>query len=63
MNWETRRDKIAMHAWETWTKNGLGLDDWDREQTAKTVNDKVSNAYQDGMTDSEWLTATLKLLP
>jgi hypothetical protein len=62
MDYETRRDMIVTHAWETWTKNGLGLDDEDRWQTTKSVQDAVNNAYTDDITDSAWLEATLKLL-
>ena len=62
LNYETRLDTIVTHAWETWTKNGLGLDADDREETTKTVQDAATNAYQDDMTDSEWLVATLTVL-
>jgi hypothetical protein len=62
MDYEARRDMIVTHAWETWTKNGLGLDDDDREQTTKSVQDAVNNTYTDDMTDTEWLAATLKSL-
>lgn len=62
MDYETRRDMIVTHAWETWTKNGLGLDAEDREETAKTVKDAANNAYHDEINDVAWLHATLTRL-
>lgn len=62
MTYEQRLDMIVTHAWETWTKNGLGLDDDDRIQTSKTVQDAAANAYVDDMNDGDWLAATLKRL-
>ena len=62
MTYEQRRDTIVTHAWEKWTKNGLNLDDEDRCQTEKSVQDAVNNAYVDDITDKEWLAATLSLL-
>jgi hypothetical protein len=62
MTHETRRDMIVTHAWETWTKNGLGLDAEDREATTKTVQDAVNNTYVEDISDLDWLTATLKRL-
>ncbi len=61
-SYETRRDMIVTHAWEKWTKNGLGLDDEAREETAKTVRDAANNTYTDELDDIEWLTATLARL-
>lgn len=61
-NWENRFDTVTTHAWESWTKNGLGLDHDNREQTLKSVRDAVNNAWTDGMTDGEWFDATLKSL-
>lgn len=60
--YETRRDTIVTHAWETWTKNGLGLDDEGREQTTKTVQDAANNAYFENIGDIDWLAATLARL-
>jgi hypothetical protein len=54
-----RIDTIVTHAWEIWTKNGLGLDDEDRRETEKTVQDAVNNEYQDDISDVDWLAATL----
>ena len=59
MNYETRFDMIVTHAWETWTKNGLGLDYDERNQTTKTVQDMVNNEYRDDISDSDWLRAVL----
>ena len=60
--WENRFDAIVVHAWEAWTKNGLGLDQDDIEQTVKTVQDAANNAWLDGMTDCQWLTETMRQL-
>jgi len=54
--------RVAAAAWETWTKNGLGLDADDREQTAKAVNDATNNAWLYDMDESAWLAATLSRL-
>jgi len=62
MGYEARLDMIVMHAWETWTKNGLHMDRDMREETSKTVRDAATNVYTDEMTDAEWLAATLKRL-
>lgn len=62
MDYETRRDMIVSYAWAKWTKNGLGLDDDERVQTTKSVQDAVANTYVEGMTDLDWLAATLKQL-
>lgn len=62
MEYETRRDKIVTHAWETWTKNGLWLAAEDRAETKKTVQDAVNNSYVEGANDFAWLAATLKRL-
>lgn len=62
LTYETRRDMIVTHAWEIWTKNGLRLDNEQREETLKTVQDAANNTYVDGITDQDWLTATLARL-
>ncbi len=62
LTYEQRRDMIATHAWETWTKNGLGLDDDMREQTAKTVQGAVNNVWVDDISDEDWFASTLKRL-
>ena len=60
--WEARHEMISMHAWETWTNNGLNLDDDERWQTGRHAQDASNDAYLDDMTDQEWLDATLKAL-
>ena len=50
---ERRHSMVAVHAWETWTKSGLGLDEDMR--TAKTVRDAVNNTWVDGISDGDWL--------
>jgi hypothetical protein len=62
LTYEQRRDMIAAHAWEAWTKNGLGLDDDMREQTAKTVQGAVNNVWVDDISDEDWFASTLKRL-
>jgi hypothetical protein len=62
LDYETRHDMIVTHAWERWTKNGLGLDEEMREQTTKSVQDAATNTYCEGMSDIEWLDATLQRL-
>lgn len=62
MDYESRRDMIVTHAWETWTKNGLGLDADMRKETEKTAQDAATNAYHDGITDCDWLATTLARL-
>lgn len=62
LTYDQRRDMIVTHAWETWTKNGLGLDAEMRTETEKTVQDAVNNTYQDDITDEAWLAATLARL-
>ena len=59
MNWETRHEMIAMHAWEAWTNNGLNLDEDERWQTGRHAQDASNDSYLDGMSDQEWLDATL----
>jgi hypothetical protein len=61
-DYETRRDMIVTHAWESWTKNGLGLDADDRAQTEKTVRDAANNTWVEGINDVDWLAATLRRL-
>ena len=60
--YDTRLNTIVTHAWETWTKNGLFLDEDEREETTKTVQDAANNAYFEGISDIDWLAATLNHL-
>lgn len=62
LTYDQRRDMIVTNAWETWTKNGLGLDAEMRAETERTVQDAVNNTYQDDITDEGWLAATLTRL-
>ncbi len=62
LNYEERLDMIVTHAWEMWTKNGLGLDADERVQTEKSVLDAATNTYTEGITDDAWLEATLDRL-
>jgi hypothetical protein len=45
-------DRVCTAVWETWTKNGLGLDDDDCYQTMQSVRDAVTNAYVAGGNDT-----------
>ena len=62
MDYETKHSMVSTHAWETWTKNGLGLDDDARIETAKTVQDAVTNVYVEGLNVVSWLSRTLERL-
>ena len=59
---EQRLDKIATHAWETWTGNGREMDESEREQTGKNARDAANNAYHEDYTESQWLARTLQAL-
>lgn len=61
-SFEDRHGNVAIHAWETFTGNGRGMDEDDREQAMKSCRDAATNAYVDGIDDGAWLTATLALL-
>lgn len=61
-NYDTYVDAVAVNVWEIWTKNGLGLDDREREQTTKSAQDAVNNVWVDGMTTKEWQDAALEAL-
>jgi hypothetical protein len=62
MTYEQRFDMVVTHAWETWTKNGLNLDDDMRVQTTKSVQDAAANVYTKSMDDVEWVQATVRRL-
>lgn len=61
-DYETRRDAIVIAVWEIWTNNGLNLDADGREQTIKSVQDAVNNAYTDDISDADWQAAALTRL-
>ena len=44
-NFETRLKDVSHAAWLIWTANGLGLDDFELEQTSKSAKDTAINAY------------------
>jgi hypothetical protein len=60
--YEVRRDMIVTHAWEIWTKNGLGLDADERTHTEKLVIEAVTHTYAEDITDEDWLAAALARL-
>jgi len=61
-NYAQMFDTVVAHAAETYTGNFRDMDAEQSEEAIKTVRDKATNAYQDGMTDIEWLNATLVAL-
>lgn len=61
-SFKIRANTITVHAWETWTKNGLNLLIDDRELTAHVVKVVVFKSYRAWMSDADWLAATLKHL-
>jgi hypothetical protein len=62
MNWDLRFDAVAQAAWETWTKIGLNMNRNARDETMRTVYDAATNVWIDGMSDAQWVAATLKRL-
>jgi len=60
--YEQRHKTIADAAWEHWANVGLEMDDDELVQTSKSASDAATNAYVEGMSDKEWLAATLKRL-
>lgn len=60
--WENNFDSVACHVWETWTKNGLGLDQEEREQTIKSVQDAVNNEWVENISQENWYHAALARL-
>jgi hypothetical protein len=57
-----QHDTVVIHVWETWTKNGLGLDADERSQTLQSVQDAATNAYTEDAPMHEWAAATLARL-
>jgi hypothetical protein len=62
LSFEDQVNTIAIHAWEQWTKNGLGLDEDTSNQTMKTVNDIVNNEWVEGISEVEWLNRSVLTL-
>lgn len=56
-----RRDAIALRVWERWV-SGMNLDHAERARTRKIVKDATDREFLEGITDNEWLTATLARL-
>jgi hypothetical protein len=54
---ETRLKGLSHTAWLIWTADGLGLDDFELEQTSKSATDAASNAYVEGIADKDWVHA------
>ena len=62
MDYETRGAAIAGAVWEIWTKNGMEMDQDERDQTGKSALDAVHNSYLEGITDRDWKVAALTRL-
>jgi hypothetical protein len=62
LSYDEMFDRLRPAVWEVWTQNGLHLDDDDKVQTAKSVDDALTNAYQEDMSLEEWQAAALKRL-
>jgi len=60
--WEIRYDAVVVAAYETWTRNGSGLDDVDCERAIKSCRDAATNVWRCGMTDADWYVETLRRL-
>jgi hypothetical protein len=61
-SYEDRFDTVVTHVWESWTNNGLGLDDDMNYQTVRSVQDAATNAYLDGISDTDWYARALARL-
>ena len=61
-NFETRLKDVSHAAWLIWTANGLGLDDFELEQTSKSATDTANNAYVEGISNKDWVDDTLMRL-
>src|SRR5262245_34288058 len=57
-----RRELIVIYAWQTWTRNGLGLDADRRRETEQAVQHAANNTYFEGISTPDWLAATLARL-
>jgi hypothetical protein len=58
-DFETRLKDVSRAAWLIWTANGLGLDDFELEQTSKSATDTAINAYVEGISNKDWVDDTL----
>jgi hypothetical protein len=56
---EQRLENVARHAWETVTGNGHNMDTEERGEWMKSCNDAATNEWMDGISDDDWLNATL----
>src|ERR1700731_4796895 len=54
-NFETRLKGVSHAAWLIWTANGLGLDDFELEQTSKSATATANNAYVGGISKKAWV--------
>jgi hypothetical protein len=54
-----QHDTVVTHVWETWTKNGLGLDADEKFQTLQSVQDAATNVYIKNMLPHKWAAATI----
>lgn len=61
LTYEQKLDAMTSHAWEIWTHNGKKAL-CDRETTEKQARLAAQLTYHDGISDLEWLSATLKEL-
>jgi hypothetical protein len=61
-DFETRLKDVSHAAWLIWTANGLGLDDFELEQTSKSATDTANNAYVEGISNKDWVDDTLMRL-
>ncbi|MGO9806397.1 MAG: hypothetical protein ACLPKH_06720 [Rhodomicrobium sp.] len=57
-----RRERMIGYAWKKWTHNGLGLDAKRFAKSKRTVQDAVDITFVDGISDGDWLAATMKRL-
>jgi hypothetical protein len=62
IDYDTTAGQIQIAAWEVWTRNGLGLDAEQVEETLKSALDATHGAYIDGISVRDWLAATLERL-
>jgi hypothetical protein len=58
-DYDARLGAVVTAAWDTWTKNGLNLDEIECELTGDTVREAAISSYFTGISNSEWLAATL----